>query len=193
MQLVPTRLHTYLDRTLKTPDPTTIAPTATVAHAVIECPAGSSSKYTYHDKDKQLVPHTNDDGSIKRHAYLPYPANYGFVPGTLVDEKSGGDGGALDILVLCEAVPAGSAIDVDVIGLLRISDDTPINDILLAVPRDLVLRTMDVMDVKDLPDGVLSILKTWVLKHNMNKTVRIKEVKGAKAGMKAIRRWTIKG
>jgi inorganic pyrophosphatase len=177
---------------LKTPDPKGITPTATVAHAMIECPAGSSIKYTYDVKKKELVPHTNDDGSAKRHPFLPYPANYGFVPGTVVDEASGGDGGGLDILVLCEALPAGSIIDVDVIGLLCISTDVAIDDILLAVPRDRVLRTMDVMHVKDLPDGVVSMVKTWVVKHNLDKPVRISEVKGAKAGMKAIERWAVK-
>jgi inorganic pyrophosphatase len=185
-------LAQYLSRALKTPDPEGIPPTATVVHAVIECPAGSSIKYTYDEKKKELVPHTNEDGSVKRHAYLPYPANYGFVPGTVVDEASGGDGGALDIFVLCETLPAGSAIDVDVIGLLRISAEVAIDDILLAVPRDRMLRTMDVMHVKDLPDGVLAMLKTWVVKHNMDKRVRITEVKGAKAGMKAIQKWAVK-
>lgn len=171
-----------------------IAPTGTVVHAMIECPAGTSIKRTYDEKAKKMVPHKNADGTVKRHAHLPYPANYGFVPGTVVKTAKGGDGGPLDILVLCETVPMGAVLDVDVIGILRISDeDVPTDDILLAVPRDNDLRCMDVKHVKDLPDGVLSMLKTWVVKHNTEKRVWIRSVKGPKAGMKAIRRWRVKG
>lgn len=51
----------------------------------------------------------------------------------------------------------------------------------------------DVMHVKDLPEGVVAMLKTWVVKHNTEKPVRILEVKGPKAGMKAIEKCTVKG
>lgn len=48
--------------------------------------------------------------------FLPYPANYGFIPGTRMNKEEGGDGDAVDVFVLCGAVPSGTVMEVEPIG-----------------------------------------------------------------------------
>ena len=43
--------------------------------------------------------------------FLPYPANYGFIPSTFMDKKKGGDGDALDILLISEHMVTGTVVD----------------------------------------------------------------------------------
>ena len=178
---------------MKKPGPDTgeLEPTEVVVHAMIECPAGTVTKRAY-DPEQGKVEVEKEQGSPERYAYLPFPANYGFIPGTKVRSDDGGDGDPLDVFVLCEALPAGTMLDVDVIGLIRISDEDQINDRLVALPRDRGLRTMDAGSIDELPAGVVRILQQWILHHDAEKPVKVKGVKGPKAGMKAVEKWRTK-
>ena len=57
--------------------------------AVIEIPAGTNQKKEY-NYDSNTFP---IDREVK---YLPYPANYGFLPGTYMNPEDGGDGTGSD-------------------------------------------------------------------------------------------------
>ncbi len=114
-------------------------------NAVIEIPAGCSVKY---EMDKAL-------GVLRVDRFLlgamHYPANYGYIPGTL-----SADGDPCDILVL-ETPPLlpGSLIACRPIGVLLMEDEAGHDEKILAVPIDRVQpRTACIRDVEDLPPGV---------------------------------------
>lgn len=103
--------------------------------AVVEIPAGTNRKFEY---NKQTLDFQQDmrDGKPRTIDFLPYPVNYGFVPGTRMDKPRGGDGDPLDVLVLAESLPTGVLLDVLPIGLLKLQDSGEWDNKVLAVPLD---------------------------------------------------------
>lgn len=95
-----------------------------IVHAIVEIPAGSRNKYEYDETSGRFV--------LKRvlHSPMHYPAEYGYVEGTLAP-----DGDPLDILVLVtEATFPGCLIRARVVGVLDMADDKGKDHKLLAVP-----------------------------------------------------------
>ena len=78
---------------------------------------------------------------------MHYPANYGYVPGTLYD-----DGDPVDVLVLTphDIIP-GSAIKCRAVAVLDTEDESGMDAKILAVPTDKV-STGYYKDMKDLSD-----------------------------------------
>ncbi len=111
----------------------------------IEIPEGSFIKYEL-DKDTNLV-------TVDRFSYttMAFPANYGFIPGTL-----GEDGDPLDALVITSyALHPGVVIPSRVIGMLEMEDEAGIDTKIIAVPTkkaDPFLTRIE--DVKDLDEIV---------------------------------------
>ena len=94
--------------------------------AVIEIPKGSKLKYEI-DKPTGLL-------MLDRVLYssVHYPANYGFIPRTL-----GGDGDALDILVLMqEPLHPLTVVRARAIGGFQMRDDKGVDDKIVAVAID---------------------------------------------------------
>src|SRR5579875_320007 len=109
--------------------------------AVIEIPKGSRDKYESN----------HDDGAIWLDRMLftatQYPADYGFVPGTLAD-----DGDPLDVMVLLEEPTfPGCHIHVRPVGVFRMSDEKGVDDKILAVPSS-DPRWTPVADLQDLAE-----------------------------------------
>mgnify|MGYP001208929345 CR=1 FL=1 len=157
-------------------------------NAVIEIPAGSSDKREYHEATKTFPINTRN-GVPRRIKFLPYPANYGYVPGTLMDKAEGGDGDALDIFVLCPALPTGTVLEVEPIGIINLIDADERDDKIIALPIDRSLLTMDVDDVRELPKGVQDILTTWLTHYDQMDKARVVSIEGREAAMASIRRW----
>ena len=108
--------------------------------AVIEIPAGSFTKYEMDTVTGHLVVHRFQSMPIV------YPANYGSIPGTI-----GGDGEALDVLVLTrEPIYPGALIRVRPIGVLKMIDGGVRDDKIIAVPVSAIDPTYD--DVKSIED-----------------------------------------
>ncbi len=78
-----------------------------------------------------------------------YPANYGYIPGTLSE-----DGDALDVLVVCPyPVVPGSVIRSRPIGVLLMTDEAGPDAKLIAVPHHKLTTLYDaVSEVEDLPE-----------------------------------------
>jgi inorganic pyrophosphatase len=93
-------------------------------HILVEIPKGSRNKYEW-DEELQAI-------KLDRYLFssVVYPTDYGFVPDTL-----GQDGDPLDAMV-CVTEPTfpGCMIEVQVIGLFRMSDDEGIDDKVVCVP-----------------------------------------------------------
>ncbi len=112
-------------------------------HAVIEIPAGTNQKYELCKESGLLRPDLRE-GKPRVVSFLPYPANYGFIPSTLMDRSRGGDGDPLDVLVLAEAQPRGSLLEVLPVGLMLLEDGGELDHKVLAVPAQRELRIIPV-------------------------------------------------
>lgn len=94
-----------------------------IVNAVIEIPSGSVNKYEF-DVGLQVF-------KLDRVLYsaVHYPADYGFIPGTLAD-----DGDPLDILVLIFSPTfTGCLLEARPVGMLEMKDDKGIDEKVLAV------------------------------------------------------------
>jgi inorganic pyrophosphatase len=161
-----------------------------VVHAVIEIPAGTTEKRQY-DKATGTFPIDLRNGQPRRISFLPYPANYGFIPGTKMDRSQGGDGDALDVFVLCTAQPSGTVMEVEPIGIIELLDDGERDDKIIALPVDRSLLTFDVDEVHELPAAAQEILVSWILNYDPVDGARLVAVKGRAAAWSAITRWSI--
>ncbi|MFN0166027.1 MAG: inorganic diphosphatase [Bryobacteraceae bacterium] len=91
---------------------------------IVEIPRNSTNKYEY-DKASGLF-------RLDRPLYSPmhYPGDYGFIPGTIADDRD-----PMDVLVLVEEPSfPGCLIEVRPIGLLNMTDNEEGDQKVLAVP-----------------------------------------------------------
>lgn len=159
-----------------------------VVRAVIEIPAGTSDKRE-HDATTGTFPVDLRDGIPRRIRFLPYPANYGYIEHTLMDEARGGDGDPLDVFVLCPALPTGTVLEIEPIGIIALVDDEERDDKVVALPVDRTLLTMDVDDQGELPAGVMEILRTWLTHYDPMDNARVLHTGGREEAMAAVRKW----
>lgn len=139
--------------------------------AVIEIPTGSDEKWE-HDKNNAGSLVWEQEGEDRRRIdYLPYPFNYGSVPGTLSKKELGGDGDPKDVIVLGKALPQGALLNVRIIGRLKMLDNGEQDDKLIAVlPNTLPFSSLNNMDqlAKEYP-GIKEIISTWFLNYKGEK------------------------
>ena len=113
-------------------------------NVVIEIPAN-------HDPIKYEIDKGSDSLFVDRFVATPmfYPANYGYIPGTLSE-----DGDALDVLVVSPyPVVPGSVIRSRPIGVLKMVDEAGPDAKLIAVPHaKLSSMYKHVQQVSDLPE-----------------------------------------
>ncbi len=107
--------------------------------ALIEIPRGSKNKYEWDDDMEGIA--------LSRVLYqsVAYPAEYGFIPGTLAD-----DGDALDVVVLIDQPTfPGCLMRVRPIGILRLRQENERDDKVLcvAVTDPLYNGTCDLGDI----------------------------------------------
>lgn len=130
---------------------------------VVEIPAGTNKKIEY-DKDINEFFIDKIDGVDRVINFLPYPGNYGFIPSTKMDKERGGDGDALDILLISESIITGTILDVIPIGLLVLQDSNEIDTKIIAVPVNKSLKIIDAENYSDLNEDYLilkDIIKLW--------------------------------
>lgn len=99
---------------------------------------GGRNKYEY-DKDTGRLTLDRVNATT-----LGYPADYGYIPGTLCE-----DGDPLDaLLIIDESVPHGAVVPARPIGVLYMVDDNEGDEKLICVPADDVSKK----HIKDLSD-----------------------------------------
>lgn len=111
-------------------------------HCVIEIPGGTNKKIEFNAETKAFEIDQRN-GTDRIIPFLPYPANYGFIPSTLSDRSSGGDGDALDILFISEALPTGTIVEAIPIGMLKLLDQGESDYKIICVPSDPKKRIID--------------------------------------------------
>lgn len=130
--------------------------------AVIEIPAGSNEKWEV-SKDGKAMLREFKDGKPRTIDYLGYPANYGFIPQSLLPKEKGGDGDPLDVMVLGNALPRGKVVKVKLIGVLKMTDNGEQDDKLIALhdssPLYPAIDTINELNEKY--PGILQILQLW--------------------------------
>jgi inorganic pyrophosphatase len=128
----------------------------------VEVPKGCRNKYEYDRKS----------GRIKLNRVLfsavHYPADYGYIPGTLAE-----DGDEVDILVLIEEPTfPGCMIEARPIGVLLMKDEKGIDNKILAVPIG-DPRWNYAEDISDIPNHLLTEIENFFLTY---KKLESKEV-----------------
>lgn len=116
-------------------------------NVIIEIPAN-------HDPIKYEIEKEYDALFVDRFVATPmfYPANYGFIPGTLSE-----DGDPLDVLVITPyPVMPGAVIRSRAIGMLNMTDESGVDAKLIAVPHSKLTKQYDhIKDVGDVPELLL--------------------------------------
>ena len=162
--------------------------------AYIEIPAGTNLKLEYDFNKSELVPDTLN-GLPREIQYLPYPANYGFIIGTIQDKASGGDGVPLDVLVISSALQPGDSIEVIPLGVIQTLDEGEKDDKIIAIPADTGLQTVKASSFQDLRKhypGMIEIFEIWFSNYNQkNNFTEIVNTGDEKLAMELIRRFSI--
>lgn len=144
-------------------------------NAVIEIPAGTNVKYEYNKKSRTFeIDKINGVDRVVE--FLPYIGNYGFIPSTYSDPKKGGDGDALDVLVLSESMETGTIAQITPIAVLKLIDKGELDYKIIAIPdqayRQIIkVKTFDEFS-KTYPE-IMNIIELWFLNYNKADAARI--------------------
>ena len=141
---------------------------------IIEIPAGTNKKIEY-DRNRNDFFIDQIEGIDRVINFLPYPGNYGFIPSTKMDKKRGGDGDALDILLISESIDTGTIVDVIPIGLLVLEDSNEIDTKIIAVPVNKSLKIINAKNYSDLNKDYLvlkDIIKLWFINYKGDGVVK---------------------
>ena len=136
--------------------------------AVIEIPAGTNAKIEYDKINKTFKPSLRD-GKERSIDFLAYPANYGFIPSTFSNPEKGGDGDALDVMVLSPAIPSGEIIEIIPIGMLKLIDAGEKDFKVIAIPADPALRNISAENFEDFVKKykpAKQIIESWFLNYD---------------------------
>ena len=173
-------------------DPYTLPSTdGDALNVVVEIPAGTNHKLEYHP-GQGYVNDTLEGGADRVINFLPYPGNYGFVPSTLMDASRGGDGDALDVLVIGESVPTGTQLRVIPIGALMLRDRGEIDTKIIAVAADPEKRTLRVENFLDFSlgnDAAKRIIETWFLNYKGPNAIELLRWEDEAYAWREVRKW----
>lgn len=162
-------------------------------NAVIEIPAGTNHKAEYdYDTGEFVVEIRN--GKKRVVDFVPYVGNYGFIPSTYMDPSIGGDGDALDILVISESVPSGTVMEVIPIATLELIDGKEIDTKLIAVPVDTTLRVIDATDFMTFTikyNAAQQIIQNWFLNYKGPGITEMKGWRDERHAMAQVKKWLV--
>jgi len=148
---------------------------------VVEIPAGTTDKIEYDPATGQFELDRVID-------YLPYPANYGFLEGTL-----GGDGDPLDAILLSRRLPTGFLVSGLPVAAILLTDRGEPDEKVLVIPADPHDRlnpcaTWECL-TSEHPDLVL-ILETWFQHYKGPGAMRFDGWAGTQATRELIRSYS---
>lgn len=157
-------------------------------NVVVEIPAGTNKKFEYNKSTQSFeVDQKNDKDRVIQ--FLPYIGNYGYIPSTFSDPNKGGDGDALDVLVLSESVATGTIMEVNPIAVLKLFDDGEIDYKIIAIPSDKSKQIIKANNFADLTKDfseIMTIIELWFLNYNKDDTAIIKCWGSEKEALKEI-------
>ena len=160
--------------------------------AVIEVPAGTNRKIEF-NYDRSRFEIDKIDGKERVIDFLPYPGNYGFIPSTLMDEERGGDGDALDILVIGESLKTGDTISVIPIGVLMLQDRGELDTKIISVPANPSKQIIQATDYQSFTikyQAAKRIVENWFLNYKGLGVTRLVGWKNARYALEEIKKWS---
>ncbi len=160
-----------------------------LVHVVIEIPAGTNQKWEVNKVTGAIEWEQLTPDSLRIIDYLAYPANYGFVPQTLLPEAAGGDGDPVDVFVLGPSIDRERIVKVRIIGMIHMLDDGELDSKLLAVdvnnPHGFNVKTYEML-LNEYP-GALEIIKMWLLNYKGTNSVKILAVNDEREAIRYLR------
>jgi inorganic pyrophosphatase len=159
-----------------------------LVNVVIEIPAGTNQKWEVSKTTGQIEWERVTPDSFRLIDYLPYPANYGFVPQTLLPEASGGDGDPVDVFVLGASIAREKIVSARIVGIIHMLDDNESDSKLLAV--DVNNPGLDVNSFEMLANeypGVIDIVKLWLLHYKGPGIVEVLSVSDEKEAFRYLK------
>ena len=116
-----------------------------------------------------------------------YPANYGFIPHTLLDDKD-----PVDVLVIAQnPIIPGAAAQARAIGVLLMEDESGIDEKIIAVPKDRIHPfTEGVKEINDLPKITLDRISHFFGRYKdleSGKWIKLKGYEGKEKALKIIK------
>lgn len=131
--------------------------------ATIEITAGSNRKWELNKKTGELEWEGAVSGVGGRVVdYLGYPANYGYIEQTLSSEAEGGDGDALDIVVLGDQLSRSEKAEVRPLAVLRLLDQREIDDKIIATQMSGPFSSVrSISELQQKYPEVMEILALW--------------------------------
>ena len=131
-------------------------------NVVIEIPSGTNEKWEV-SKDGMQIELEFNNGIPRQINYLGYPANYGFIPKTLLPLSEQGDGDAVDVVLLGPKLDRGSVVKAEVISMLVMFDNGQIDNKIIAVLENSKFSnsTSSVDFFRKKYPGLLDIIQLW--------------------------------
>ena len=163
--------------------------TPDLVQVLVEIAAGSNEKWEV-NSESGVLEWDRVNGKRRVIQYLPYPWNYGMIPGTLLREEEGGDGDPLDVILLGARAERGALVSGRIVGVMVMTDRGEQDDKILAVRPDGIFS--EVFDVEGLDErfpGVLDITRLWLMNYKgASAEVVVNEVLGAEAAVEILSR-----
>jgi len=159
--------------------------------AIIEIPAGTNHKIEI-NKTTGNFEVNQVDGKDRIIDFLPYPGNYGFIKNTLMDKKRGGDGDALDVIIIGESVPTGTHLPFIPIAIMLASDSGENDSKIIGIPADPDLQVMhckNFIDFSTKYSGAKHIIKEWFMNYKGMGKMEFLDWKDGKYAQKEITKW----
>lgn len=156
--------------------------------AVIEIPAGTNHKYEYNYSSQEFECEIRD-GKPRVVKFLPYVGSYGFIPGTYMDPAIGGDGDALDILIIGESIKQGEIIEIKPIATLKLLDGGEEDHKVIGVPINSELNIANISNYESIPPAIKEIIKTWFTNYKGPGKMEFQEWIGTEATLQEINKW----
>jgi len=160
---------------------------------VVEIPAGTNKKIEYdYGKNIFLVDLVNQKERIID--FLSYPGNYGFIPSTLMNKENGGDGDALDVLLLSETLETGTLIDIIPIGMLVLEDSGENDSKIIAIPVKKDIQIIKASSYEEFCQNYIAIkniIELWFLNYKGNSAIKFIRWEDEIAAKKEVDKWSL--
>ena len=155
-------------------------------NVVVEIPAGGNEKWKVSKIDGSLEWEFSNN-SYRKIKYLPYIANYGFVPKTLYSKELSGDGDPVDVILLGKRHERGSIIKSKVLGVIIMKGHGEMDEKVIAIPQESeIFFSKNLKSIDDLNKnypGVTNIIEMWFKNYKRNEQT---EIIGYKSSLEAI-------
>lgn len=131
--------------------------------AIVEIQSGDNLKREILKRNGKLKIEKIDNEIPRVIKYLSYPFNYGIIPQTILTIEDGGDGDALDVIILGNKISRGEIVEIKILGSINFIDSGD-NDLkIIAIKaKNSIFKNINTLDDLSLEyPGIIEIIKVW--------------------------------